>query len=148
MTETGLAPLTEDELDVLVSIAIRRAEVLEDAGLANAQDAWLEVLVYEERLAAITRASDLAGGVARAGAVHAALAAGRRGEAERLAQLYLGDPELPAERRQAIARAISEEDARLAGQFPALAKSGRLPEVQEWRRNVARKGGGVFPRAA
>jgi biopolymer transport protein ExbB/TolQ len=148
MTEAAVTTLSENELDVLVSIAIRRAEVLEDTGSSSAQEAWLEVLVYEERLAAITRASDLPGGVARAGAVHAALAAGRREDAERLARLYLGDPSLPEERRRAIERAIAEEDTRMETHFPALARSGRLSEVQKWRRIAASKGGGVFPRAA
>lgn len=75
----------------------------------NAEAAWLEVLAYEERLAAITPAAEIAGGIARAGAVHAALAAGRREEAERLARKYLSDPSLTPERRAAIERAIEED---------------------------------------
>lgn len=147
MTEAVVETLGESDLDTLVSIAIRRAEILDDAGSASAPEAWLEVLTYEERLAAITPAAEIAGGIARAGAVHAALAAGRREDAERLARNYLSDPSLTAERRAAIQRAIEEDDRRLAAHFPALAKSGRLGEVQDWRREVA-KGTGVFPRAA
>lgn len=147
MTEAVVETFSENDLDTLVSIAIRRAEVLEDVSSPNAQEAWLEVLAYEERLAAITPASAIAGGIARAGAVHAALAAGRREEAEQLAQKYLSDPSLPAERRMAIERAFEEDNKRLAAHFPALAKSGRLGEVQAWRREVA-KGASVFPRAA
>jgi len=147
MTESVVETLGENDLDTLVSIAIRRAEVLEDVGSPGAQEAWLEVLAYEERLAAITPASDLAGGIARAGAVHAALAAGRRDDAERLAYIYLNDPSLPAERRAAIERVVEEDNRRLAANFPALAKSGRLCEVQDWRREIA-KSASVFPRAA
>lgn len=147
MTEAVVETFSENDLDTLVSIAIRRAEVLEDVNSPNAQEAWLEVLAYEERLAVITPATDIAGGIARAGAVHAALAAGRREEAERLAKEYLTDPSLPAERRIAIERAFEDDNKRLAAYFPALAKSGRLGEVQAWRREVA-KSVGVFPRAA
>lgn len=147
MTEAVVETLSENDLDTLVSIAIRRAEILEDVGSPSAQEAWLEVLAYEERLATITSAADIAGGIARAGAVHAALAAGRREDAERLAHKYLSDPSLPKERRLVIERAIAEDNRRLASHFPALAKSGRLGEVQEWRREVA-KSVGVFPRAA
>jgi len=147
MTEAVVETLGENDLDTLVSIAIRRAEVLEDVGSPSAQEAWLEVLAYEERLAAITPAADIAGGIARAGAVHAALAAGRREDAERLARKYLNDPSLPAERRAAIERVVEEDNRRLAAHFPALAKSGRLYEVRDWRREVA-KSAGVFPRAA
>ena len=147
MTETVVETLAENDLDTLVSIAIRRAEILDDIGSGSAEEAWLEVLAYEERLAAMTSAADIAGGIARAGAVHAALAAGRRDHAERLAREYLEDPSLPSERRAAIEHALEEANERLAAQFPALAKSGRLTEVQEWRREVA-KSAGVFPRAA
>lgn len=147
MTEAVVESFSETDLDTLVSIAIRRAEVLEDVSSPNAQEAWLEVLAYEERLAAITPASDIAGGIARVGAVHAALASGRREEAERLAQKYSSDPALPAERRMAIDRVFEDDNERLAAHFPALAKSGKLGEVQAWRREVA-KSTGVFPRAA
>lgn len=147
MTETVLETLSENDLDTLVSIAIRRAEILEDVGSPSTEEAWLEVLAYEERLAAITPSADIVGGIARAGAVHAALAAGRREDAERLARKFLSDPSLPPERRAAIERVIEDDSRRLAAHFPALAKTGRLSEVQDWRREVA-KSAGVFPRAA
>jgi hypothetical protein len=147
MTEAVVETFSETDLDTLVSIAIRRAEVLEDVGSPSTQEAWLEVLAYEERLAAITPASDIAGGIARAGAVHAALSSGRREEAERLAHTYLSDPSLPTERRMAIERAFEDDTKRLAAHFPALARNGRLGEVQAWRREVAKRAS-VFPRAA
>lgn len=109
MTKKALIALTEDELDTLVSIAIRRAEILDDAGLPMANDAWHEVMVYEERLAMITCAAEITGGIARVGAVRAALAGGRRLEAARLASQYLAEDSLPAERRMAIEQAFHED---------------------------------------
>jgi hypothetical protein len=142
-----LTGLTEDELDTLVSVAIRRAEILEELKSPRATDAWSEIMAYEERLAEITRPEDISGGVARVGAVTAALAAGRRSEASRLASRYLAEGQLPAERRAAIQRAFEEDQERLARRFPALSRTGRLAELAEWRA-LAAKELRVFPRAA
>jgi transcriptional regulator GlxA family with amidase domain len=147
MTDTVLTTLTEDELDILVSIAIRRAEILDDSGSPAANEAWREVMVYEERLSAITGPEEIPGGVARVGAVAAALAAGERQEAACLASHYLAEDSLPSERRAAIERVFAEDRERLARRFPALAKSGRLAELDEWRANASRNLR-VFPRAA
>lgn len=142
-----LAGLAEDELDTFVSIAIRRAEILEDLESPQAGEAWSEVMIYEARLAEITRPEEIPGGVARIGAVTAALAAGRRSEASRLAALYLVEASLPGEVREAIQRAFQEDHERLSHRFPALSKSGRLAELADWRARAAR-GLHVFPRAA
>jgi hypothetical protein len=142
-----LSGLTEDELDTFVSIAIRRAEILDEQMSPQAGDAWSEVMTYEARLAEITRPEDLPGGVARVGAVTAALAAGRRSEASRLAGLYLAEASLPAERREAIRRAFQEDQERLGPRFPALSKSGRLAELPGWRAQAARAPR-VFPFAS
>ena len=146
MTKTASIALTEDELDTLVSIAIRRAELLDDAGSPAAADAWYEVMFYEERLAEITAPGDITGGVARVGAVSAALAAGQRQEAARLASQYLAEESLPPERRTAIERAFQEDRERLARRFPALAKNGRLAELDAWRATASRNPR-VFPLA-
>jgi hypothetical protein len=149
---TNLAPvlttLTEDELDTLVSIAIRRAEILDETQSPGAADAWGEVMVYEERLAALTRPEEIPGGVARVGAVTAALAAGRRSDAARLAARYLAEETLPPERKEAVRRAFQEDEERLARRFPALAKSGRLAELADWRASTSAFAAHVFPRAA
>jgi hypothetical protein len=116
--------LGEEELDILVSIAIRRAELLDDAQSPAASDAWHEVMLYEERLAKIIPPDEITGGVARAGAVRAALAAGERLEAERLAAQYLAESSLPAERRAAIERAFREDRESLAERYPALDRLG------------------------
>jgi len=146
-TDSILAGLTEDELDTLVSIAIRRAEILDETQSPGADDAWSEVMVYEERLAALTRPEEVPGGISRVGAVTAALAAGRRNDAARLASRYLDEDALPPERREAIRRAFQEDQERLARRFPALAKSGRLAELAAWRANTSTHLH-VFPRAA
>jgi hypothetical protein len=148
MTDTVSIARTEDELDTLVSIAIRRAELLDDIHSPAADDAWHEVMVWEQRLAAITEPSGVAGGVARVGAVWAALAAGNRAEAERLASKYLAESPLPAERQEAIARVFQEDQERLSQRYPALAKSGRLAELAEWRASVTSQNPRVFPAAA
>lgn len=147
MTAETLTLITEDELDVLVSIAIRRAELLDDVGSPAAGDAWDEVGFYEQRLADITPPHDVAGGVSRVGAVRAALAAGKRQSARMLAQGYLAQESLPAERRAAIEQAFSADQARLAEWYPALAKRGRLAELEAMRA-AASGTSSVFPRAA
>ena len=119
MTSTGLSAPTEDELDMLVSIAIRRAELLAEMRSPMSAAAWREVMAYEENLARITRPAEIAGGVARAGAVTAALATGQRSDAQRLASQYLAEDALPAERRIVIERAIKQDAKRLAEHFPA-----------------------------
>lgn len=147
MKKTVLTALTEEELDVLVSIAIRRAEVLDDSDSPTAIEAWREVMVYEERLAKLTPAAGVPGGVARFGAVTSALAAGERSKAAELAEQYLAEKSLPRERRQAIKRALDEYKANLARRFPALSKNGRLAELDKWRARV-REMPSVFPLAA
>ena len=139
MTSIALSAPTEDELDMLVSIAIRRAELLVDMKSPMSAAAWHEVMTYEEHLARLTAPAEIAGGVARAGAVMAALAAGQRSDAQRLASQYLAEDALPSERRIVIERAIKQDAKRLAEQFPALTKQGRLgwiAELETWRSSV------------
>lgn len=147
MTKAALITLGEKQLNILVSIAISRAELLDEAQSPAANEAWHEVMLYEERLAQILPPEEITGGVARAGAVSAALAAGEHREAERLASQYLAEGSLPTERRAAIERIFQEDRERLAERYPALAKSGRLAELNEWRANRS-SAPPVFPRAA
>lgn len=138
---------SEDELDVLVSIAIRRAEILDDQRSRASQDAWHEVMIYEERLASIIEPSVITGGIARVGSIRAALAAGKRDDATRLAKRFLAEPSLPEERRFAIERVVQEDQEQQALRYPALAKSGHLSELQQWR-DAAAKQPRVFPLVA
>ena len=109
MTPADHTQHTEDELDRLVSIAIQRAEILDDLHSPAAEEAWREVMLFEEQLARITPAAEMAGGVARVGAVRAALSAGDRVGAARLASLYLAEESLPRERWVAVERAFEED---------------------------------------
>lgn len=147
MSIAPLNVLTEEELDVLVSIAIRRAEFLDDVSSPSAGDAWHEVMLYEEQLSAITKPMDVPGGIARVGAVSAALAAGRRSDADKLAEGYLSDAQLPEERRLAISRALKEDEEEFNKHYPLLAKRGLLNELRNWRQSVASMSR-VFPLAA
>ena len=140
--------LTEDELDVLVSVALRRAEILDEIDSPGAGEAWREVMEYETRLAALTSPAEITGGIARVGAVAAALAAGERLLAQQLSAQYLAEALLPVERRAAIARVFQEDEERLASRLSALSRSGRLSELAKWRVALAQQTGGVFPRAA
>ncbi len=103
--------LTEDELDVLVSVALRRAEILDEIDAPGAGEVWREVMEYEKRLAALTSPAEITGGIARVGAVAAALAAGERLLAQRLSAQYLAEDLLPVESRAAIARVFQEDEA-------------------------------------
>ena len=104
MTDKAILELTEDDLDERVSAAIVRAEQLEDVGSPDAVEAWREVLLYETRLAELTGAGSIEGGVARAGAVHAAMLCGERKTGESLAERYLADRSLSEERRRTVRR--------------------------------------------
>jgi len=147
MKNAEMALYSEDELDVLVSNAIRRAEILDELGSPAAQDAWHEVMVYEERLASILEPSALTGGIARVGSILAAFAAGKRDEAVRLASRFLAEPSLPHERRAAIDRILKEDQERLELRYPALATKVRLSELQQWRDEAAKQPR-VFPLVA
>ena len=139
MTNANLSAASEDELDMLVSIAIRRAELLDEMKSPMSASAWHEVMAYEENLARITAPAEIAGGVARAGAVTAARAAGYRLDAQRLAAQYLAENALPSERKSFIERALKQDAQRLAEYFPALSKQGRLDwiaELDAWRTSV------------
>lgn len=147
MKEKTLSTLTEDELDTLVSIAIRRAEILDDARSPLASAAWQEVMLYEERLAAMTSPEALPGGVARVGAVWSALAAGERIEATRLATQYRAEKLLPPERRVAMDRAFQTDQERLGRRFPAITRRGILADLANWRTTVTSGNLRVFPYA-
>jgi hypothetical protein len=89
--------IPEDQLDALVSFAIRRAEILGVGTSPEAFAAWREVLAYEEQLAVMTSPDSVRGGLARVGAIVAALGAGDPDRASLLADRYLAEEGLPEE---------------------------------------------------
>lgn len=149
MTANGTHEISEDELDILVSIAIQRAELLDGQALSGARAAWREVLEYETRLAELTDANTVPGGIARAGAVAAALAAGERETAMKLRTTFLADPNLPAERRKVIERAFDEDRVMKDRRYPFLTLRRRswLEDLSTWRAKAAQQPR-VFPSCA
>ncbi len=132
-------------LNALVSIAIHRAELHEKMGSALVAEAWREVMLCEQQLVAITPAFTIPGGIARVGAVAAALASGNRQEANRLAQVYRADDSLSDERRRALDRIFQEEDEAYSRKFRGSAKD-RLA-VEGWRVEL-KANPSIFPIAA
>jgi hypothetical protein len=84
-----------DELNTLVTDAIWRAEHLEGQDSGAELQAWLEVSSIEEQLATAFPASECQGGIARRGAVCAALKAGDLARARLLAETYFSEPAAP-----------------------------------------------------
>lgn len=77
-----------DTLYLLVTEAIRRAEVLTDLRAPGAPAAHMDVSLLEERIADLVPALDPEGAIARRGAVRAAAAAGDASRARALATRY------------------------------------------------------------
>jgi hypothetical protein len=85
-----------DELYESVTLAILRAEALEDQGsIAEMRGAYLTVSFIEEEIAEMTPPSGPEGAIARRGAVRAALKAGVPMYARELADRYLAEPAPP-----------------------------------------------------
>jgi hypothetical protein len=122
MTETPSFALAEDELDMLVSVAIRRAEILDDMRSPTAGEAWHEVMLYEERLAQVTTADGIEGGVARRGAVRAALKAHEFSRAQELLERYTADEDAPESLKAALRLIVAENDQALTMRFPSAAR--------------------------
>ena len=139
----SLRSYSEDNLNGLVSIAIRRAELLDEMRVPSAA-AWREVLLYEQQLAEITSASTIPGGIARVGAVSAALACGERQKAAQLAQRYRAETGLWEERRRALDRAFRNADEAFSRHHPGLARRRKPAEIEELRAKSQR----IFPHLA
>jgi len=123
----------------LVSAAIWRAERLEDEG-RPATLAWTEVWELEEALSRGLPADSVAGGVARAGAVHAAFAAGRSDEALALCRRFLAEPGLPAERASALQDICAEAHARWSQQRRHLSRRTAPDAIADWRQSLTAEG--------
>ncbi|MBM3459636.1 MAG: hypothetical protein FJX77_14030 [Armatimonadetes bacterium] len=147
MTESLRSSATEDELDILVSVAIRRAEVLAEEGDPGTPAAWREVRLYEELLSRITAPTTVEGGVARVGAVYAALAAGDRLDAEELAEKYRAEG-LTDERRARLDTILTEDFTRRGRRYRYLWQTGRLAALDDWKNKSRTETTRVFPLAA
>jgi hypothetical protein len=93
-----------DELYLLVTDAILRAEALDDLNAPGATNAFLDVSLLEERIARDLTASRPEGAIARRGAVRAAVAAGSL----RRAELLVGDFSRESDSSEALRWDLSE----------------------------------------
>lgn len=130
----------------LMTEAIRRAETLEDLRAPGACSAYLDVSLFEEKVAEVLPVSLAEGRIARRGAVRAALKARDYARAEELTQRYLAEAEAPEALELAL-RQMLEEDARtLTDRFRYAAKHHAAPEARDVARRLQQ--GGAFGLAA
>jgi hypothetical protein len=98
-----------DELYAKVTEAIEDAEALDDAGdTVAARRAYLEVSMIEEAIAAELDPRTTQGGIARCGAVRAALNADLPMRAAELALKFLAEPGLSAEDASELFRLLAQ----------------------------------------
>jgi len=128
-----------DNLNLLVTEAIMRADTLADLGSPTAADAYREVSLLEERLADTLPASDAFGAIARRGAVRAACAAGDDARARALAAQYLADEDASRELRAEITALIEERDKSLATRHSHAAARLGVADVLHVTRELVRQ---------
>jgi hypothetical protein len=114
----------------LITEAIRRAEVLEDLRAPGARSAHLDVSLLEEKIAEILPASDPEGGLARRGAVRAALAAKETVRAQQLAERFLAEAGSDAELRPELLQLLEQAERSVANRFPHVVASFGMQEVR------------------
>ncbi len=117
--------MTVDLLYPLVSEAIRRAETLEDLQAPGAHAAYLDLSLLEERIADALPASDPEGGIARRGAVRAAIAAEDFARARDLVERFLAE--------------VGEGDA-LRGELAELSRRVELSDSSSERKKIEPSG--------
>lgn len=133
--------MTLDELNLLVSQAIRRAELLDELGAPTVKEAWAEVSLIEEQLALRQEASTAGGYYARRGAVNAAFKAGNLDRAEMLMEYF--DKEGPAS-VESLAQFRQELTRHLmlyATRFPFAARKYGVEEIRRIERLISQRGG-------
>jgi hypothetical protein len=102
-----------DDLHLLVSDAIWRAEQVEERGPSSAASEWATVSSLEEKLAGALPVSAPEGRIARRGAVRAAFKAGDHARGRSLAERYMAEEGAPASLKEAL-REILDENTRAA----------------------------------
>jgi hypothetical protein len=119
-----------DTLNILVSGAIWRAEQMEDAGVASAPQAWMEVSAIEEKLGGVFPSSVPEGKIARRGAVRAALKAGDYARARDLVERYSAEPRVPKALKTGLREMLDEDDRLVASHYPYAARQYRVAEAR------------------
>lgn len=135
-----------DALNALVTGAIWRAEQLEEHAVGSARQAWAEVSLLEEELAAALPLSEPEGRVARRGAVRAALKAGDYSRAQALADRFTTEEDAPKALRTTLRKMLEEDTRALAGRFRYAAKHHEVRDAREMARRLQE--GGAFGLAA
>lgn len=128
-------------LYLLVSEAIRRADVLDDLGAPGATEAHLDVSLLEEAIAALVSASEPEGALARRGAVRAAVRAGDLRRAETLASRFGADLDASQELSDQLEEILHDREAVRGGprtepSAADLDSSDRIDERSEHERDV------------
>ncbi|HEX4345175.1 MAG TPA: hypothetical protein VHZ31_06390 [Solirubrobacteraceae bacterium] len=132
--------MTVDELNMLVTEAILRADALADLDSPTAAEAYLEVSLIEERLAVALPASDVEGAIARRGAVRAADIAGEHDRARDLATRYLAEEDGSPELREEIMTLIDERERSFGARYPHVAARFGLVEIARVTRALVKQG--------
>jgi hypothetical protein len=134
-----------DACNALVTEAIGRAERTERESPLRARDAWRDVALWEQRLAALLPADDEEGRVARRGAVTARIRAGDRAGAEALLARYAVDVGARVEDIAYMRAALDADDARLSVTLPYLARRGLIGAMRSYAARRARGGFAFSP---
>ena len=121
--------MTIKELNLLVSEAILRADMLADLEAPGAAQAYLEVSLIEEQLAEALPASRPQGAIARRGAVRAAGIAGDDHRARELAARYLAEEDAGPDLREEIMMLLAEREEGFAAHDPQAAKQYGFAEI-------------------
>ena len=129
-----------DNLNVLVTGAIWRAEQLEAQGLRSSPQAWAEVSSLEEGLAKMLPVSESEGRIARRGAVRAALKAADYARAHALAEGYAAEEDAPRSLKAALRKILEEDAQALASRFRYAAKHHSPREARDLARRFCEAG--------
>jgi hypothetical protein len=140
--ETVRDAMNVDDLNTLVSEAVRRAELLQDLGSPSARLAWTELSILEQQLAKLHAPTTAEGAFSRRGAVHAALMAHDTPAAERLAQQYCAEPEMYPELEASIKALIEQERRAFEQRFPWATEHISAQTIRELARWPADEGAG------
>jgi hypothetical protein len=124
----------------LITEAIRRAETLEDLRAPGARSAYVDLLLLEERAAAVLPASDPEGAVARRGSVGAALAAKDLARARQLVERFLAEDGIDPELRDDLLAFAEQAERSIAARYPHVAASVGFAEVRRLARALIQQG--------
>lgn len=133
--------MTLDDLNLLVTQAIRRAELLEELGAPTVKEAWAEVSLIEEQLALKQEASSAGGYFARRGAVNAAFKAGDVDRAEMLLEYFDREGPATVESLSQFREELTRHLKLYATRFPFAARKYGVEEMRRIEKLVAERGG-------